>query len=345
MPENEVTLLLTAWACIAGLLTFIALIALARLIPSGFLVAARNENMNRAGKPRQLGGLAIMPVCLACYYAFAFISGANLAGLFPFSISMVLLFAIGFLDDIYGLTVSSRLAVQLVAAFLLFLGMPDPADVFPFIGESWMLVPVVIVAVAYWVNVVNFMDGLDLVTVAGLGIPLMTLGCILAFYSSTMPSAAAIAFFSSACLIGFARFNWPPSSVILGDAGSYFLGAVSAFVVISVAANLSFVTAILPFLYYAADATSTLLIRLLGGQNLFRAHTTHAYQIAYRKHGSELPVVCRISALNVFLSVLALASTNANLHVQIALVMVACVATGILIFVFRKLPATPNRGG
>lgn len=326
---------LIAWALFACLLTAIVLAVITRIAPADFLIAHRHGNPVHTSKPRQIGGLAIMPACLLSYLGVVAIAGEIYASPLAAITSMVLLFIVGFLDDLYGLSVASRLAVQFFAAFL-FLPMVMANTVALSAMESWMLAAILVVGIAYWINAVNFMDGLDLVTVAGLGIPLAFSGFVLAVCSDAVPHSAIIAILATACLAGFAVFNRPPSTAILGDAGSYFLGAESAFAIIAMATSFSVVAAVLPFLYYAADTATTLLMRLLSGRNIFKAHTQHAYQAAYRKFGRELPVIASIAALNTLLLILAWASLSASANLQLVLLFAGCVASGVLIYLFRK---------
>ncbi len=83
-----------------------------------------------------------------------------------------------------------------------------------------------VLALVYFINLTNFMDGLDLMVVSGLGVPLALLAGFSAFGLAAMGTgnfAASIA----GGLAGFALFNRPKARVFLGDSGSLPIGLLS----------------------------------------------------------------------------------------------------------------------
>ena len=118
-----------------------------------------------------------------------------------------------------------------------------------------------LIAGLWFVNLVNFMDGLDLMTVAET-VPitgaLMLLGWLGEFPASPTIIAAALC----GAMLGFAPFNRPVAKVFLGDVGSLPIGLLLGWC--AAAARLpassgrgTAVAALLP-----ADATITLLRRM-----------------------------------------------------------------------------------
>jgi UDP-N-acetylmuramyl pentapeptide phosphotransferase/UDP-N-acetylglucosamine-1-phosphate transferase len=65
------------------------------------------------------------------------------------------------------------------------------------------------------------------------------------------------------------------------------------------------VAAIVMPLYYLADATITLLRRLIDGEPVWQAHRTHFYQIATDRGFGVIDVVARVFLVNVGLGALA----------------------------------------
>jgi UDP-N-acetylmuramyl pentapeptide phosphotransferase/UDP-N-acetylglucosamine-1-phosphate transferase len=94
--------------------------------------------------------------------------------------------------------------------------------------------------------------------------------------SDRAPTLLALA----AATAPFLLANWPPARIFLGDAGSVPLGFLAAVFGIEGWRQgwwpLWF--PLLVFLPFVADATSTLLRRLLGGERVWQGHRDHSYQ-------------------------------------------------------------------
>ena len=91
---------------------------------------------------------------------------------------------------------------------------------------------------------------------------------------------------------------------------------------------------ILP-LFFIADATSTLLMRLAAGENILAAHSRHAYQVAKRSGWSVWQVVLSVGVLNLMLGPCALAAAQYGLP-RLAGIIVALFAVTLLLYGFRK---------
>ena len=88
--------------------------------------------------------------------------------------------------------------------------------------------------------------------------------------------AAAVA----AAAVGFLLFNLPPARIFMGDGGSTMLGLTFATLSFQgVTANLwPIAVPMLLFVPFWADATYTLLRRMLSGHNPLTPHRGHLYQ-------------------------------------------------------------------
>jgi UDP-N-acetylmuramyl pentapeptide phosphotransferase/UDP-N-acetylglucosamine-1-phosphate transferase len=82
----------------------------------------------------------------------------------------------------------------------------------------------------------------------------------------------------------FLAVNLPPARVFMGDGGSVGLGFLAAvFGVAGIGAGIwPLWFPLLVFLPFVADATLTVLRRLVRGEHLFEAHRTHYYQRLHR---------------------------------------------------------------
>jgi len=185
--------------------------------------------------------------------------------------STVLVAAVGWWDDHRSLPVLPRLGIQLLSAALLAVALVAG-------GMSWWWVPVVIVVGAWSINLHNFMDGIDgllaqQVIFAGAGLAL--LAC-----AASQPALAAAAACLAAASLGFWYYNRPRARIFMGDVGSGTMGlllfAVTA-LLWRVNMNLLWPALILSS-SFVADASLTLLGRMVSGRRWYTAHREHLYQ-------------------------------------------------------------------
>jgi UDP-N-acetylmuramyl pentapeptide phosphotransferase/UDP-N-acetylglucosamine-1-phosphate transferase len=158
----------------------------------------------------------------------------------------------------------------------------------------------------WFVNAMNFLDGLDWITAAQV-VP-MTLGvAALAALGAVPTNVGFLALALLGATIGFAIFNKNPAQVFLGDAGSLPIGLLLSFMLISVAGT-DLAAAVLLALYTIADATITLLRRAYHREHIFSAHRSQFYQRATINGLSAPQVTARIFVLGLLLASLAIAT-------------------------------------
>ena len=144
----------------------------------------------------------------------------------------------------------------------------------------WWIERILLVLAGVWfVNLVNFMDGLDWMTVAEF-VPLTGGLVLLGAFGALPPYAVVCALALLGALIGFAPFNRPVARLFLGDVGSLPLGLVAGWLLALLANKGHLAAAILLPLYYLMDATITLFRRLARGERVWQAHRSHFYQRA-----------------------------------------------------------------
>jgi UDP-N-acetylmuramyl pentapeptide phosphotransferase/UDP-N-acetylglucosamine-1-phosphate transferase len=162
----------------------------------------------------------------------------------------------------------------------------------------------------WFVNLFNFMDGIDGIDGAeaaaiGLGVVLVaSVGG--AIDLGLAAPAAAIA----AASLGFLVWNWAPARIFLGDVGSVPLGYLLGFLLFELARRGQWAAALILPLYFLADASLTLLRRLLRGERVWQAHREHFYQRAVQRGLSHDAVVLRVVAADLALIACAWAATN-----------------------------------
>lgn len=318
----------------------ILLAAIMRLLPASFLGAVVTERSNHTQPARQLGGLAILPVVIALLWLFGHQAGLTMQFLTFVSLAAVLLWITGFFDDRHHLPETIRLASQLIASVLGVYGLGADFRLLPELLPVLIERILLVLALVYFINLTNFMDGLDLMVVSGLGIPLALLAGFSAFGFCALGTGSLAASIAGG-LAGFALFNRPKALVFLGDSGSLPIGMLSGLTFFLVARDMSIWTGLLLPLFFIADATSTLLMRLKAGDNIFAAHSKHAYQVAKRAGWSVWRIVLSVGALNLVLGACAFAVTQHG-WLRFAAIIAAILSAALLLFWFRWVIKPPH---
>lgn len=92
----------------------------------------------------------------------------------------------------------------------------------PYIPLGAMAIPITIVWIVALTNAVNFIDGLDGLSVGVCSISCLTMG-IIALALGQSSEALILAVLLGACL-GFLPYNRNPAQIFMGDTGATFLG-------------------------------------------------------------------------------------------------------------------------
>ena len=267
------------------------------------------RSSHRVATPRG-GGLAVSGVVLAAWalIALAHADPAPRDWVVPgLALGLVGVF---WLDDLRGVSVGLRLGAQALAVGVALAVMPGLGQVFQGLLPFWLDVAATALLWVWFVNLFNFMDGIDGITgvetgFIGLGAAAVALVTgwdgAQAFYGLTLAAAA----------LGFLAWNWHPAKVFLGDVGSVPLGFLAGWLLLGAAAAGHWAAALILPLYYLADASLTLVRRALARQRPWDAHKQHFYQRAHQGGLSHAAVATRVATANLVLLALALASLAA----------------------------------
>jgi UDP-N-acetylmuramyl pentapeptide phosphotransferase/UDP-N-acetylglucosamine-1-phosphate transferase len=210
---------------------------------------------------------------------------------------------VGLVDDIRPIPVLPRLLLQAVAVGAVVFAAPDDLRIvcaLPLGLERGL----VLIAGLWFVNLVNFMDGLDLMTVAEV-VPVAGALLLLGLLGELPWPAVLIATALCGAMLGFAPFNRPVAKVFLGDVGSLPIGLLLGWCLLELALRGQPAAALLLPAYYLADATITLFRRIARREQFWSAHRSHFYQRA-TDNGFTVPrVIGDVFSLNVALAALA----------------------------------------
>jgi len=213
---------------------------------------------------------------------------------------------VGFADDVKSIPVLPRLLLQAAAVGAIVLTASGDLRIVP-ACPLWIERGLLLLAGLWFVNLVNFMDGLDWMTVAEV-VPITAAMVMLGLLGEFPASPTIVAAALGGAMLGFAPFNRPIAKVFLGDVGSLPIGLLLGWCLLELAYHQQFAAALLLPLYYLFDATVTLLRRLAQGEPFWAAHRTHFYQRATDNGFTVWRVVGEVFALNVGLAALAVGS-------------------------------------
>jgi UDP-N-acetylmuramyl pentapeptide phosphotransferase/UDP-N-acetylglucosamine-1-phosphate transferase len=250
----------------SALLSFAVAFIAVRVLLSRFGRFALDEPNARSLHERPVprtGGIAVL---LGAATAFAL--GAE-----PFWLPAGLalgLAVVSFADDVRRLPTLARLAAHVAAAGLVVWYLLSPMHPL----ESALLVA----AVAWTTNLYNFMDGSD-----GLAGGMATIGFAayaLAAWLAGEAALAALCVALSGASAAFLLHNLHPARIFLGDVGSVPLGFLAGALGLAGWRNDAWPLwfPVLVFGPFIADATVTLLRRLVRGDKVWKAHREHYYQ-------------------------------------------------------------------
>ena len=299
MTSSEWQLSLLA-ALLAGLLSACLTWAIRPMMLRHALAKPNARSSHRIPTP-QGAGIAVIAATLIVAAAIAGFAGA--AGLkMPLAVFGATLFiaVVGLADDVSSIPVLPRLLLQGLAVAAVVVAAPDELRVVPAL-PLWIERALLLLAGLWFVNLVNFMDGLDLMTVAE-AVPVTAAVVLLGWLGEIPASTTIVAAALCGALLGFSPFNRPVAKIFLGDVGSLPIGLLLGWCLLQLAWHQQFAAALLLPLYYLADATVTLLRRdrtaraVLGGAS-HRTFINAPPTMAFRCGASSVKFSCSISDL------------------------------------------------
>ncbi|HEY6941226.1 glycosyltransferase family 4 protein [Dokdonella sp.] len=255
------------------------------------------------------GGIAIVVAMIAGGLALAVRDGAvqHLALLLPPVLGIA---GVGWLDDHGGLSAPKRLAMHVLAAAWVFAGPLFVLAAIPLAGAAgtagthvFALVAGagVTFALAWSINLHNFMDGIDGLLVLQAMFVLVVLAALTAVHG--VQGSALLLACAAACA-GFAPFNFPRARIFMGDVGSGVLGFVIGVAVLWQVAHprIAATSGLVLCSAFVTDATCTLVSRMLGGRRWYSAHREHLYQWLVRAGFSHARVVALYMGWNLLVA-------------------------------------------
>jgi UDP-N-acetylmuramyl pentapeptide phosphotransferase/UDP-N-acetylglucosamine-1-phosphate transferase len=273
----------------------------------------------------QGAGIAVIAATLIAAFAVMTFAGASVMKI-PAIVFAATLFiaAVGLADDVHSIPVLPRLLLQAAAVAAIVFTAPESLRIVETL-PLWLERGLVLLAGLWFVNLVNFMDGLDLMTAAE-AVPISAAIALLGWLGEVPASTTIVAAALCGALLGFTPFNRPVAKIFLGDVGSLPIGLLLGWCLLQLAWHQQLAACVLLPLYYLTDATVTLFRRMIRREPFWAAHRSHYYQRATDDGFTVWQVIGGVFALNAVLATLAIASTR----LQSPVVVILLVAAGML---------------
>jgi UDP-N-acetylmuramyl pentapeptide phosphotransferase/UDP-N-acetylglucosamine-1-phosphate transferase len=335
---------LTAFAALAILLAggvlSAALIVGLRPWLAGYAMAKPNARSSHKTPTPQGGGIAVIGATLVVSAAVLFFAGSLNGNPIPFLVilsAVLLMAAIGVLADKHPIAPAPRLVLQTFAVAAVLATLPPELRILPVL-PLWSERILLLVGALWFVNLVNFMDGIDWLTVAEV-VPIAATIGVIGLFGSLPPAAIVVSLALCGATIGFGFFNRPVAKLFLGDVGSLPIGLLLGWLLLILAGNGGRAAAILLPLYYLADSTITLMRRAMNREPVWQAHRSHFYQRATYRGFTVVAIVARVFGVNLALAALALTTILLpSRATDIAALSAGAALVGMLLVVFAHGP-------
>jgi UDP-GlcNAc:undecaprenyl-phosphate GlcNAc-1-phosphate transferase len=196
----------------------------------------------------------------------------------------LVMFGVGLADDIFDLRPSHKLLGQIAAGACVYAaGLRVEFVANPFGTGLFLLgvlsLPVTLVWIVGFANVINLIDGLDglaagIVAIASVSFALLML-------QSNQPLASVFAAAVAGACLGFLRFNSYPATVFMGDSGALTLGFLLACTsMLGVMKSVAAITLVVPLLVIGVpvfDTLSAIIRRRRHGRPIQEADAGHIH--------------------------------------------------------------------
>ena len=257
-----------------------------------------NKRSSHSTPTTRGGGLAIV-ICWYLGITFLFAYDYIADNLYYAFLSGSILAVISLIDDLLSLKPAIRLLGQLLSASLAIYFLKG-IDII--IVSGWtikpeiILIPLIIIAIVWFINLYNFLDGID----GYASIEAICIAAVIFLFTGNTLSLLLIA-----SIAGFLFWNRPKAKIFMGDIGSTQLGFILIILGIYLHNEDQFslvhwIILVSPFWF---DATFTLFRRWKNNEKLSQAHKKHAYQRIVQYGFTHLQTDLALIALNVLMAI------------------------------------------
>jgi UDP-GlcNAc:undecaprenyl-phosphate/decaprenyl-phosphate GlcNAc-1-phosphate transferase len=259
---------------------------------------------------------------------------------------ILIVLAIGIIDDIKALGAKVRLVFQVIAALVVALAENKIQFITdPFSPSGIIFIPpfLSVIFTVLWIvgitNAVNLIDGLD-----GLAASVSLVSAVTLFIISLMRSdftTAALLAALAGSIVGFLPRNFHPAKVFMGSSGAYFLGFVIA--VISLMGSIKAYTAIslvLPILILGLPIFDTLFAiirRVINGKSISESDRGHIHHRLISAGFTHLQSVLLLISVSVLLGIASILIVNKKPLNSLIVILITFVSIFVLVvYVYNR---------
>ncbi|WP_209329510.1 MraY family glycosyltransferase [Lunatimonas salinarum] len=234
------------------------------------------------------------------------------------ALAVLMVASVSMVDDIRPLSQLPRFTVHVLASLLVLYeaGVMELA--------FWWI-PLALFVFLGWVNIFNFMDGINGIT------SLYALAVLVGFYFiPELHDLRGLMEVTGLSLLVFGFFNVRRrAKTFAGDVGSISMALILGYIMVNLLVRTEEFFYLLIFGIYGLDGVLTILHRLIKLENIFQPHRTHLYQYLANEMGwKHLPVSFLYFGLQILLNLLTLyvaSSGDGNLLVPFLVVIIGLI--------------------
>lgn len=228
-----------------------------------------NERSSHRNVTIRGGGIVLVIALLSYYFLFFDVEQRF------FIIAIALLGIVSFIDDINSISYRLRILTHSVAISLIF----HQFDFFLLEGLSNIFIIICLyIVVLGFLNIYNFMDGINGITFLNALLTYVSLFLFNTIYISFIDSRLLSTLIISISIFGI--FNFRRVAICFaGDVGSITIGFSIIYLIFLNFFEKNNPLIFLLIMVYLIDGGWTIIQRLIRGQNIFKAHRNHLYQL------------------------------------------------------------------
>ncbi|QDT71956.1 WecA-like glycosyltransferase [Lacipirellula limnantheis] len=345
-------------SCIAAIVSYPLTHFVASLAQRWGFVDRPDGHHKSHKKPVALGGGLAVFLAAVVTFAVEYFSSENLQESLhdnaPFLSGLLLacgwIVVLGLIDDRYGMKGRYKLVGQTIAA-LIVIASGLEIQAFSLFGQKiqlgWFSVPFTLFWLVGAINSLNLLDGIDGLATT-IGIILCSAITVMALWFG-QPAVAIVSAVFAGALLGFLRFNFPPATIYLGDAGSMLIGLIVGSLAIGASlkgpATVAMAAPLAIWSLPMFDSFIAILRRKLTGRSIYatdRGHLHHRLMARFGKNTRVLGVVALCCAVTCTGALLSMFMQNDLLAVG-SVMLVICILVATQIFGHVEFLMLANR--
>ncbi len=296
----------------------------------GAIDKPKDRGVHTKTMPR-MGGIAIvLGFMVTLLVVTPFVPSLNWKQFLGVSAGAIIIFIIGFFDDIHNLNAKFKLVFQIIAALMVTSsGIKIQFVSWPFFVNSLisleaLATPLTVIWIVGVTNAVNLIDGLDGLAA---GVSSIASICLMALsIHSGHPLALVLTATLAGSCLGFLPYNFSPATIFMGDTGSTFLGFILAVTsILGLLKSYTFATIFIAILVLGLpifDTAFAIIRRFLNGKPIMEADRGHLHHRLMDKGYSQKQAVVTLYGISGGLGLTAIALSTQDFRFVIGIFII-----------------------